>query len=128
VHAYDVIEHLQDVLKPFEELHRICLPNARIYVTVPHFSCANAFTDPTHRHYFGYQSFHYLTGEHQHGHYSDVRFRRRETKIVFQPTLANKVVHRLANTWPIDYESRWAWMFPAWFLFVHLEVVKAAPK
>ena len=92
---------------------------------MPHFSCANAFTDPTHRHYFGYQSLHYVTDEHGHSHYSQlVRFRRLETKILFYPSLANKLVHRLANARPLAYEKRWAWMFPAWYLYYRISVVK----
>jgi len=43
---------------------------------------------------------------------------------VFQPTLTNKVVHRLANRYPKEYEERWAWMFPAWFLYFELEALK----
>jgi SAM-dependent methyltransferase len=124
VHAYDVIEHLEDVIGTLEEIHRVCRPGAIVRITVPHFSSANAFTDPTHKHYFGYQSFHYLTDEHEHGHYSKVRFRRRVTKIVFHQTMANKIVRRLANARPVGYERRWAWTFPAWFLYVELEVLK----
>jgi hypothetical protein len=124
VHAYDVMEHLENVIGTLEELHRICKPGAIIHITVPHFSCANAFTDPTHRHYFGHQSFHYLTGEHEHGHYSHVRFRRRETKLWFRPSLVNRFAQRLANARPEKYEARWAWIFPAWFLSAKLEVVK----
>jgi hypothetical protein len=124
VHAYDVIEHLENVVGTLEEIHRVSRPGAVVRITVPHYSCGNAFTDPTHRHYFGYQSFHYVTDEHEHGHYSSVRFRRRETRMVFHPTVSNKIVHRLANAYPEAYEKRWAWMFPAWFLYAELEVIK----
>jgi hypothetical protein len=124
IHAYDVVEHLDDVVGTFEEIHRVGRAGAVVYVTVPHFSSANAFTDPTHKHYFGEQSFHYLTGEHEHAHYTRVRFRRLESRVVFQPTLLNKAVSRLANARPAAYEQRWAWMFPAWFLFVRLEILK----
>ncbi len=127
VHAYDVLEHLSDVVGTLEEIHRVCENGAIVKLTVPHFSCANAFTDPTHRHYFGHQSFHYLTGEHEHDHYTSVRFRRRVTQIVFEQSPLNRLVRRLANARPSAYEKRWAWMFPAWFLYAELEVVKDAP-
>lgn len=127
--AHDVIEHLDDVVATMEEIHRVCADGAVVRITLPHFSSANAFTDPTHRHYFGWYSFDYFTGEHQFSFYTDRRFRRRESRIVFAPTLVNKLVWRLANRWPSAYEGRWAWMFPAWFLYFELEVVKdrAAP-
>jgi SAM-dependent methyltransferase len=129
VWAYDVLEHLDDVVAAMEEVHRVCAPGAVVRVTVPHFSCANAFTDITHRHYFGWASFHYFTGENEFPFYTRARFRRRAAQIVFRPTLLNKAVWRLANRFPAAYERRWAWMFPAWFLSFELEVVKggAAP-
>jgi hypothetical protein len=43
---------------------------------------------------------------------------------MFQPTLANKIVRRLANRYPLQYEQRWTWMFPAWFLYFELRVIK----
>lgn len=124
--AHDVIEHLDDVLATMEEIHRVCEDGAVVRITLPHFSCANAFTDPTHRHYFGWFSFHYFTGEHEFSFYTNVRFRTRRSQIVFRPSLANRIVLRLANRWPEAYERRWAWVFPAWFLYFELEVIKGA--
>jgi SAM-dependent methyltransferase len=122
--ASDVIEHLEDIVSVMEEIHRICLPGAIVRITLPHFSCANAFRDPTHRHYFSWFSFHYFTGENQWEFYTGCRFRRLGTQLLFYPTLINKLVWRLANRFPETYERHWTWMFPAWFLSFDLEVVK----
>lgn len=124
VYAEDVLEHCADVLAIMEEIHRVCRNGAIVRITTPHFSSANSFTDPTHRQHLGYFSFDYFTGDHQFGFYTQKRFRRRNTQIVFYPTLVNKMVWRLANRYPETYERRWAWLFPAWFLSVELEVVK----
>lgn len=124
VHAYDVVEHLDDVIATVQEIHRVCRPGAVVHITVPHFSCANAFRDPTHQHYFSALSFHYFTGENQFAFYTSVKYRRRRNTIVFSPSLVNKVMTRLANRYPERYERRWAWMFPAWFLYFELEVIK----
>ncbi len=124
VWAYDVLEHLDDLVAVMEEIHRVGRPGAVLKVTVPHFSCSNAFTDPTHRHYFGRFSFDYFTGDNEFPFYSRACFRRRAARVIFRPTLVNKVVHRLANWRPDWYEQRWAWMFPAWFLYFELGVVK----
>jgi SAM-dependent methyltransferase len=121
--AYDVIEHLQDTLAVMEEIHRIAADGAVVKITLPHFSCSNAFTDPTHVHYFGWFSFHYFTGENEFPFYTQARFRRVQTKIRFAPSLVNKVVWRLANRFPKQYESRWAWLFPAWYLYFELTVI-----
>jgi SAM-dependent methyltransferase len=123
-HAYDVIEHLNDIVATMEEIHRVCRHGAIVRITVPHFSCANAFTDPTHRHYFSCFTLNYFTGEHEFSFYSDSRYKRRANQIVFGTTLVNKIIHRLANRFPAEYERRWAWIFPAWFLYFELEVVK----
>lgn len=124
VYALDVVEHLTDVLAAMQEIHRISRNGARIHITVPHFSCVNTFRDPTHKHAFSWFSFHYVTGENQWDFYTSARFRRVSTRMVFHPTLLNKLVWRLAQRWPEEYERRWAWMFPAWYLAFELEVVK----
>jgi SAM-dependent methyltransferase len=124
VFAYDVIEHLDDVVRTFEEIHRICRPGATVDITVPHFSCANTFADPSHRHGFGVHSFDYFTEGHEFSFYSEARFRRRVARLEFRKTFANKFVSRLANRYAERYESRWVWLFPAWFIYCQLECVK----
>lgn len=121
----DVIEHLDDIVGTVEETYRIARNRALVRITVPHFSSANAFTDPTHRHYFGWHSLDYFTGKHEHSYYTQARFIMQSRKLFFYPSLLNKVVRRLANRWPAVYERRWAWIFPAWFLAFDLTVVKS---
>ena len=118
-HAYDVIEHLDNIVKTMEEIHRVSRNGAIVRITVPHFSCANAFTDPTHRHYFSVFSLNYFTGRARvfFLFYSDRHFKRRANQILFAHTLLNKIVHRVANRFPMEYERCWAWIFPAWFLY-----------
>ena len=124
VHAFDVLEHVPNVLAFIEELHAVCAPDASIHITVPHFSHRNAFTDPTHLHYFGLKSFDYFIEGHELGHYTRARFRKESVTAQFEPTLANKLVWRFARRFPDRWEGRWAWVFPAHFLDVHLRVVK----
>lgn len=124
VRAFDVIEHLTDVIAVMEEIHRVCENGALVKITLPHFSCSNAYTDPTHRHQFGRFSFDYVTGEHEFAFYTGVRFRKIASQLIFRPTILNKIISRFANAFPEKYENRWAWMFPAWFLYFELEVLK----
>ena len=126
VAAYDVIEHLDDVVATMEEIHRVSADGAVVKVTVPHFSSSNAFTDITHRHYFSAFSFHYFTGENEFPFYTAARFRRRVSNVIFTASPVNRIVRKVANTWPAAYERRWAWIFPAWFLYFELQVVKPA--
>lgn len=122
--AYDVIEHLDDFIGVMEEIHRVCQDRAVVRITVPHFSGPEAYTDPTHRRYFGYNSFDYVTGEHEIAFYTRLRFKKLSSSMIFWPTLLNKLVWRLANRYPAAYERRWAWIFPAWYLYFELEVQK----
>lgn len=108
----DSLEHLSDVVTTMEENH-----DAAFFVgELLHRSHA----PPS----FRYFSFDYFTGEHEFDFYSEKLLRRRSAQIIFYPTLANKLVWRLANRYPRAYERRWAWLFPAWFLSFELEVVK----
>jgi SAM-dependent methyltransferase len=123
--AFDVIEHLDAPLRVAEEMHRVGEARAVVRLTVPHFSCDNAFTDPTHKHYFGWRTFDYFDDAHPNSFYSPARFRIMKRQLVFRPDrLVNKLVSRLANRFPQRYEERWCWIAPAWFLYIELEVVK----
>ncbi|HEY8184908.1 MAG TPA: hypothetical protein VIF64_02500 [Pyrinomonadaceae bacterium] len=126
--AYDVLEHLDDFIAAMDEVHRICLDKAIVRITVPHFSCANAFTDPTHKRFFSYFSMDYLTGENEIRFYTRALFKKISARMMFYPSLLNKVVWRLANAYPASYERRWAWIFPAWYLYFELQVVKPPMK
>lgn len=121
VYASDVIEHLDDTVATMEEIHRVCERGAIVHINVPHFSSPGAFTDPTHRRYFGALTFDYFAEGH---FYSECSFRTRHKQLIFQPTRINKLVWRLANRYLVAYEQRWAWIFPAYFLYVELEVIK----
>jgi len=122
--AYDVVEHLDNLVACMEEIHRVCGEGAVIRITTPHFSCANAYTDPTHRHAFGWFSFDYFTGEHEFSFYTQCHFRTLHRQLIFRPSLVNKLVWRFANRHPECYEQRWAWLFPAWYLCFELQVIK----
>ena len=124
VHCIDVIEHLDDIVKAMEEIHRVLRPGGRVTITTPHFSCANSYTDPTHRHHLGVFSFDYFTGENQWDFYTRARFRKVKADLVFYPKMKNKLVWRVAKRWPAFYEEHLAWILPAWYMHFELEAVK----
>lgn len=124
IFASDVVEHLANIPEFMREAHRLLAPGGVLEITTPHFSCANSFTDPTHRHHLGYFSFDCFTAGHDLDYYADARFAIAERQIVFPQGLANRLVSRLANRRPAAYEQRFAWMFPAWFLIFRLRAVK----
>lgn len=60
VYIDNVIEHLNDVVKVMEEVHRISKSGANIYIYVPYFRSRWASIDPTHTHSFTINSFDYF--------------------------------------------------------------------
>lgn len=66
IYADNVIEHLDNVLKVMEELHRISKPGGILIIKVPYFRSRFAYIDPTHKHFFTTESFTYFDPEHIH--------------------------------------------------------------
>jgi SAM-dependent methyltransferase len=124
VYCFDLVEHVQDVAALMAEIHRVLAPSGTVFITTPHFSCANTFTDPTHRHHFGWRSFDYFTEPHKLSYYSAARFEVARRTLRFHGGLVDSVMRRLANRWPDWYEHRLVWVFPAWYLEFELTAVK----
>jgi SAM-dependent methyltransferase len=125
IYAYDVVEHVESVQAFVEEAHALLAPGGILEITTPHFSCANSFTDPTHRHHLGYYSFDYFTAASQWSFYSGVRFEIVHRTLVFQMSLPGKLMSRFANRHPQLYEQRLAWIWPAWFLVFKLRALES---
>jgi SAM-dependent methyltransferase len=124
VGAFDVVEHVADLVALMEEIHRVLRPGGVVRITTPHFSSANAYTDPTHRRSLGMRSFLYFLDGHPLAYYSRARFQLRARSLMFRGRMLGRLMARLARRWPELYEDRLAWMFPAWFMYVELEAVK----
>lgn len=124
IYAGDVVEHLQDIPDFMQEMFALLVPGGVLEITTPHFSCANSYTDPTHKHHLGYFSFDYFTKEHELNYYTGARFEIIERQIVFHHSLVNRLIRRFANSYPHKYEQRFAWLFPAWFMIFQLRAVK----
>jgi ubiquinone/menaquinone biosynthesis C-methylase UbiE len=116
-----ILEHLNDVVKVMEEIHRVARPSAKVIIEVPHFSHPDAFRDPTHKHYFSYFTIEYFTGNPLYPQYSSLRF-----KILKREIKATSGINRFLSTRikPSLYEERFARIFPAYGLYFELKVVK----
>ncbi|HEX9728944.1 MAG TPA: methyltransferase domain-containing protein [Gemmatimonadales bacterium] len=124
ISCFDLLEHIRDVPALMAEIHRVLSPDGTVLITTPHFSCANAFTDPTHRHHFGLRSFDYFTADHPLAYYSTARFRTVRRVLRFHGGPVDAFVRRVAARWPDFYEHRLAWIFPAWYLEIELAAIK----
>jgi len=122
-----VIEHLDDVIRVMEELHRVTKGGGRVWVRVPHFSSLNFNTDPTHRHAFSSRSFDYLCigTDLVRYDYSPVCFRKLVGRMDMGPrTLFNRLLMRVINRNLEFYEEHLAYIVPGQELLFVLEVVK----
>jgi ubiquinone/menaquinone biosynthesis C-methylase UbiE len=127
-----VLEHVADLFALLAELRRICKPGSVIRIYVPHLSFFGAYTDPTHKRFFGYHSFDYFTEGGVYNFYSHLRFRIRKRQIRFfwikneKREIPSRVLTALINAFPLFYERFCCWMLPANELYFELEPVKEA--
>lgn len=129
VYADNVIEHLDDVIKVIEELHRITSAGATIKIDVPFFRSVYAFIDPTHKHHFTARSFDYFDPDSEFNRlykYSDCRFSVKQ--VVFDENIKHRLIRRalkwFANKKPIFYEMKLSALFPLSTITYYLETLK----
>jgi len=129
IYIDNVLEHLHDVIKTLEEIHRIGKPNALVKIIVPYFRSRWACIDPTHRHFFSVDSMSYFDPDHIHCQlydYSLVRFKIE--KRIFNETLKNsffkKIMLMVANWKPSSYEWYLSHLYPLDDITFYLRVCK----
>ena len=125
--AEHVLEHLDNLIAVVEELHRVLKPGGTLYVEVPHFSCSDFFTDPTHKHAFSTRSFDYFVPDtvlHQY-HYSKVAFKKKSVRIYFYENHRwQRIFGRWINRNTLVYERKLAFILPSQLINFELEVMK----
>lgn len=95
----NVLEHLGDVIKTMEELHRLCRPGAIVRIAVPYCKSNSAFTDPTHKHFFTETSFKYFLPGHPLHFYTTAEFELVRTELICHQEYRDWK-HRLRNLLP----------------------------
>jgi len=111
-----ILEHLDDLGKVLDEIHRLSKSGAKVIIEIPHFSCYYAYGDPEHRHFFSYFSSEFLK--------RDGKFRVFKRLISFHRAFRRYKLHHLFNRFPRAYERFWTFIFPAEHLHFELEVIK----
>ncbi len=82
IRAIHVIEHVSNVIRMMEEVHRLLADGGRAIVVTPHYTDFSSFCDPTHRWHLNSFSLRYF-GEDDagFGYYSTVKFREISTRL-----------------------------------------------
>jgi len=79
IFVHSALEHINDVVSFMEESWRILTNHGRIIITVPYFRIIDAFTDPTHKHFFTSESLNYFCkngGKLENYQYSKAKFKK----------------------------------------------------
>src|SRR5258708_2735135 len=116
VFAEHVIEHMDNIPKVMEEIHRILKNGGKLVIRGPHFSSVDMYTDPTHRHFMTSRTFDYFVKGMPFfdWHYAKIEFRKK--KVLLGPSNVSNPLLKLILYWinnhQVFYERRLAFMFP----------------
>jgi SAM-dependent methyltransferase len=116
-----VLEHIPATDKVMEEVYRICKPDGKVVLEVPHFSNVEAYRHWQHVHFFTANSFDYFCDGNTN---YKTRFRIEKRKIFFDDLSRVLLIECLANIFTHQYERRFAFIFPAGSIYLELMVVK----
>ncbi|UCG68090.1 MAG: methyltransferase domain-containing protein [Thermoplasmata archaeon] len=83
--AYSILEHLDDLVKVMEEIHRITKPKAILDITVPYWDGYGFATDPTHKRMFTEHTFDFFTGKADYSFITKARFNIKKMDRVYHP-------------------------------------------
>ena len=112
IYAYHLLEHLDDFLGFMDEIWRVCRPDARVYIKVPHATSPyDTWKDPTHRRGIFIATFTYFDDTYFDGvafaYYAKARFRIEKARLnysiknpssYFLPIrILNQLAHVIAN-------------------------------
>ncbi len=93
----NVLEHLVDVVKVMEELHRLLKPGGLLKINVPYAKSDGAFKDPTHKHFFTERTFQYFTEDYTYNYYSNARFTTKRVRLI---SWSNSLGQKIRNLIP----------------------------
>lgn len=129
IYAHSVVEHLDSIPAVMGELWRIGRSGARVVIAVPHFRSIDAFTDPTHRHFFTSRSFDYFidgTTLSQY-HYVPYRFKKIGMWYGWPARSRNPIVRAFKGfiaEHSVLYDQFLSLLFPSKILVWELEIIK----
>ena len=108
----DILEHLDDIIPVIQEIKRISKPGSTISIRTPHYSSYYAYTDPAHRHRFGYYTF---------DHFSSAGFGVIRKRILFPRIWRISGLSALFNRFPRRWEQLFAFIIRAENMHIELE-------
>lgn len=130
IYCSHILEHIEDLVKVMEELYRISKADAKIIIKAPYFTNPGAFSDPTHRHFFTYNTMDYFSSESGLNYYSKSRFNIVEKKIKLISTknvllrIFVAIPELFINLFPNVYQRFFPYIIPASEIVYILKTLK----
>jgi SAM-dependent methyltransferase len=82
IRAVHLIEHVADVIRTIQEIHRLLAAGGCVTIVTPHYTDFSSFCDPTHRWHLNSFSLRYFTEDDgSYAYYSQARFREISTHV-----------------------------------------------
>lgn len=100
IYCSHILEHLPNLVKVMEEMHRIGKPGCKVFIKVPYWSSYRAFKDPTHTRFFTEETFDYFTPQSKCNFYTKARFKILKKKLILS---SRKPVRILGTFLPITF-------------------------
>lgn len=103
--ASHIVEHLDDVFKSMEEIHRVLKKGGVLKLYVPYFSNSFSYADPTHKHFFTLYTLNYWDRNsivaNVLNYYTNVRFNIRKRRLHFEfiPNPKTYKIYRKSHKW-----------------------------
>jgi SAM-dependent methyltransferase len=135
-----IVEHVVDMIRFMEEIHRVGKAGALVEIVTPHFSNRYSHTDPTHLRHLSLFSFDYFierpsfrpsfisrafeTQSPVADFYTTARFEKTRVWLRFARPFRLTGVQCLANRFPYFYETYLPFIFPARDLYFSFRVIK----
>ncbi len=124
IYAWNVIEHLDDVIGTMHEIHRIGTDGCVVHIRVPHFRSACLYEDLTHRRGFAWRSFDiFIEDGSIYGNYANCRYKMISRK--FTPYLIAPL-YRLLSRIPLLTDNLLSKYIPMASIEFVLQVRKTA--
>jgi SAM-dependent methyltransferase len=111
--AEHVLEHVPDLVRLMEEIHRVLVPGGVLRLEVPYFAHPDAFRDPTHVRFFTWGSLDYFVVGMKPAVYSGVSYEYDGKELGFGGGLRSAAGRLIARLSIRRYEKYWARSFPA---------------
>ncbi len=133
VRCFHVLEHLNDIIAPLEEIWRITKSGGIVSIEVPSFPGVGAIVDPTHKQFYTYGTFDYFSKESQFKYYSKAKFLIERREIIFESklfpfsflnTVLNYIINKSSKLQRV-YFYNFSYLYPSSIIGVRLVVEKS---